>query len=608
MSNGNIFTRLIRGIWRGLDIFRRSIHLLLMLLVFAAIVAAMSQRTPPVPRSAALVLSPAGQIVEQLYGDPIEQAFEEFSGQERPQTSIRELTDALRAAREDDRVKAIFLQLDNIVSADLSKLQVLGKEIEAFRETGRKVIAYGDFYLQAPYYLAAHADEVYMHPSGAVFLDGYGRFRRYYRSAIEKLKIDWHVFRVGEFKSFVEPYLRDDMSDEDRASSRTWLSELWDQYQADVARVRGLESHEVGNYATSLVASLESHSGDLARVALDAGLVDELRTRDQVRTRLMELVGEDEKTHSFKQIGFDQYVASTRKPDSGANKVGIVVASGEILDGDQPPGVVGGDTLARLLRKARHDDSIKAVVLRIDSPGGSKFASEIIQREVQLLREAGKPVVASMGGVAASGGYYIAMDADEIWAAPTTITGSIGIGAYFPTFTRTLDVLGVHVDGVGTTPWSGQFRPDRELSDDAAQLLQLSIEDGYRDFIEGVARGRSLTIAEVNEIARGRVWIGATAKELGLVDNLGGLQGAIESAASHAGLGDDYGVRYIEKELSFRENVALSLVSPVRSVLGVEWRPKGLNRIVSQITDELNRLTRLNDPQHLYYHCLCDIR
>lgn len=609
VRRGNILSRFIRGIWRSLDFFRRFVHLLLMLLVFAVIVGAFSSGSGFVmPGSAALMFSPTGQIVEQPYGDAIEQAFEEFSGVERAQTGMRELLDALKAAQDDDRIKLIALDLSDIISVDLSKLQQLGRELEAFRETGRKIIAYGDYYSQSQYYLAAHADEVYLHPSGVIFLDGFGRFRTYYRDAIEKLKIDWHVFRVGEYKSFVEPYLRDDMSAEDKSSSRVWLDKLWQHYQNDVAKARGMEPAEIGQYSESFVQRLEERGGDLARVALDSGLVDELRTRDQVRQRLIDLVGEDSDSHSFKQVGFREYAASNKKLRGSGDTIAVVMAAGEILDGEQPPGQIGGDTLARLLRQTRHDDSVKAVVLRIDSPGGSKFASEVIQREIQLLRRDGKPVIASMGGVAASGGYFIAMDADEIFATPTTITGSIGIGAYLPTFSRSLDAIGIHVDGVGTTPWSGQFRPDRELSEDAAQVLQLSVEYGYRDFIKGVADARNMAIDQVDSIARGRVWTGEKARELGLIDKIGGLDDAIGAAASHAALGDDYQVRYVEKQLSFRESLALGLATRAKTLLGSQWRQSGINLVVSQIADDLGRLTRLNDPNHLYYHCLCDVR
>ncbi len=602
--------KLFRGAWRGLDVFRRLVHLVLMLAVFVTAVAIFSQGAPVLPGSAALVMAPSGQLTEQPYGDALEQALEQLAGQERPQTDLRDLVDALRAARDDERIKALYLDLDSLLSADLVKLQRLGRELDAFRETGRTIVAYGDYFTQQQYYLAAHADEVYLHPSGVVYLDGYGRFRTYYRSAIDKLRIDWHVFRVGEYKSFVEPYVRDDMSAEDRRSSMEWLSGLWRAYQADVTRARGLDDDVIGRYADEFATRLEAARGDLAVLALEAGLVDELRTRDQVQARMVELAGLDDKRHSFRQVGTGAYVAATREPDTHSSKVGVIVASGEILDGEQPPGLVGGDTLSRLLRQARHDEAIEAVVLRIDSPGGSKFASEIIQREVQLLRQAGKPVIASMSGVAASGGYFIAMDADEIYAAPSTITGSIGIGAYFPTFTRSLDALGIHVDGVGTTPLSGQFRVDRELSEEAASILQLALEDGYRDFIEGVASARNLSVEQVDRIARGRVWIGETAKQLGLVDHLGGLDDAIAAAATHAALGDDYGVTYLRKELSLRESIALEFATKTRGFLGEPGarRPDVVQRMLGHLGAELERLARLNDPQHLYYHCRCDLR
>lgn len=609
VRRGNFITRTIRGIWRGLDFFRRFIHLMIMLAFFALIVGAFSSGSAPImPGSAALMFAPTGQIVEQPYGDAIEQAFEELSGSKRPQTGMRVLIESLQAARDDNRIKVIALDLSDVVSIDLSKLQKLGQELDAFRATGRKIIAYGDYYSQAQYYLAARADEVYLHPSGVIFLDGFGRYKTYYRDAIDKLKIDWHVFRVGEYKSFVEPYLRDDMSPEDKASTLVWLESLWANYQQDVAKARGMTPAEIGAYSARFVQRLENRGGDLAGVALDAGLVDELRTRDQVRQRLIDLVGEDGKSHSFKQVGFREYAAAKSGTKGTGETIAVVMAAGEILNGEQPPGQIGGDTLARLLRQTRQDDSVKAVVLRIDSPGGSKFASEVIQREVQLLRSAGKPVIASMGGVAASGGYYIAMDADEILATPSTITGSIGIGSYLPTFNRSLDALGIHVDGVGTTKWSGQFRPDRELSDEASQVLQLSVEYGYRDFIGGVAAARNMAVDQVDEIARGRVWTGEKALELGLIDKIGDLDDAIKTAASHAALGDNYQVRYVEKTLTFRESLALGMATQARALLGTQWRNSGLNLVVAQISDDLGRLGRLNDPNHLYFHCLCDVR
>lgn len=607
----NVVTRGLRGVWRALDAFRRVVHLLIMLGVFALIVASLTRSAPPLPAKAALVLAPSGVIVEQLSGDPLQQALDEIANARPVETSVRDLADAIRAAADDRRVAAIALDLGDLVGAGLPNLQRLARELEAFRATGRKVVAYGDFFLQPQYYLAAFADEVYLHPSGAVFMQGYGRYRMYMREALEKLRVDGHVFKVGEYKSFLEPYTRDDMSAEDRASSREWLDALWSAYRADVERARGLEAGSIDAYVSFFVNRLEREAGDLARLAVDAGLVDELRTRDQVRNRLIALAGAQPDSDTFMQVGLREYLAPLRAQRRAARGrgVGVIVAAGDILDGEQPPGLIGGDTIAQLLRRARTDDDVQAVVLRVDSGGGSKFASEIIQREVQLLRESGKPVVASMGNVAASGGYWIAMDADEVWAAPTTITGSIGIGAFFPTLQNSLDALGLHVDGVGTTRFSGEFRLDRDLGEEAAQVLQLSVEYGYRDFIAQVARARGLSIERVDAIARGRVWIGQRAQQLGLVDRLGGLDDAIEAAAALAGLGEDYPVRYIEKELGFREMLALQLAGKARALApGVALDLPLLDNLAGRLGADLARLARFNDPGHLYLHCFCEVR
>ncbi len=607
----NVFVRIIRAVWRGLDVFRRAVHLLLMLMVFLVLLAMLSSSAPPVPRGAALILSPSGQIVEQLSGDPFAQAVDElFQSAPPPETSIRDLVDAVEAAVDDERIAAISLNLNNLTGASLPILQRLGRELSAFRETGRKVVAYGDFFLQAQYYIAAHADEVYLHPSGAVFLPGYGRYRLYMREALEKLKVESHVFKVGEYKSFLEPYTRDDMSEEDRASSKEWLDALWQAYRDDVRTARGLDPGAVDSYVSEFVERLRASNGNLARLAVDAGLVDELRTRDQYRTRMKALVGDSSDGNAFKQVSFRNYVTPMRRlaKVGRGDAIGVIVAKGDILDGEHPQGTIGGDTIARLLGQARHSDEIKAVVLRVDSGGGSKFASEIIAREVQLLREAGKPVVASMGAVAASGGYFISMDADEIWALPTTITGSIGIGAHIPTLQDSLDALGLHVDGVGTTQFSGDFRIDRDLGEPAENVLQLSIEYGYRDFVGRVATARGMSFDAVDAVARGRVWIGSTAKSLGLVDRLGDLEDAIVAAAARAGLGDDYAVRYIEKELTFRESLALQLAGQARSIAAHARTPGALDFLTARLQTELVRLARFNDPQHLYYYCYCEVR
>lgn len=608
----SMLARIFRGIWKGLDVFRRVIHLVLMVAIFILLLALLSSGTTPIPKTAALVIAPSGQLVEQLSGDPFEQAIDELMGAApQPETSIHDLLLAIREAKDDSRIKAIALDLNQLTGGGMVNLQQIGRALQSYREGGGKVIAYGDFLLQPHYFIAAHADEVYLHPSGVVFLQGFGRYRMYMREALEKLRVDSHIFKVGEYKSFLEPYTRDDMSQEDREASQQWLDALWQAYLEGVNDARGLEQGTIERYIEDFVGRLRDNGGDLAKLALEAGLVDELRTRDQVRTRLISLAGEDPDTHSFRQVSFRDYLAPLKLLERGhrGDAVGLVVARGDILDGEQPQGTIGGDTLARLLRSARYDDSIKAVVLRVDSGGGSKFASEIVQREVQLMRQQGKPIIASMSNVAASGGYFISMDADEVWAAPTTITGSIGIGAHIPTLQNSLDALGLHVDGIGTTRYSGQFRPDRDLNESAVDILQLSIEHGYRDFVQRVAAAREMSFTAVDEVARGRVWIGSTAQQLNLVDRLGTLEEALDAAAAMAGLDEDYKVRRVEKQLSFRETLALQLAGHVQSVAPVrrqEFTP--LRALLQEFDQQVARITRFNDPQQLYYYCDCSIR
>jgi protease-4 len=559
------------------------------------------------------VLAPEGSIVDQLDGDASSRAWNELVGDGERQTLARDLLAVIDAARDDERIQVMVLKLGGMSGAGFSSLEDIAAAIDGFKAAGKPVIAVGDYYSQNQYYLAAHADEVYLHPQGFVFLPGYGTFHTYYRSAIDKLLVDWNVFKVGEYKSFVEPFLRDDMSPEARENALDWLNGLWTSYQRDVTTARKLEPDTLARYAERLPALLKETGGDLALLAREMGLVTDVWDRGRMEARLAELVGTDERTHTFNQVHSDDYIeavrAAIRQPKSD-NVVGVIVASGDILDGQQPPGTIGADSTSALVRQARNDEHVKAVVLRVDSGGGSAFASEVIGRELERLRESGKPLVTSMGSVAASGGYWISMAADEIWASPESITGSIGIGAYFPTFQRTLDKVGVHVDGVGTTPLAGEFRSDRALGDQAREILQLGIENGYQRFISKVADAREMPIERVEEIARGRVWLGEQAQQLGLVDKLGSLGEAIESAATLAGVQDDYRVEFIERQPSFRQVLAMQLAQRARTWFdGASIGERSpLVEAASRLEDELGRLLRWNDPGGLYYQCLCEVR
>ena len=604
--------RLFSAVWTGVDGFRKLLHLFILLFLFAAFFGAVSGTAPVLPAESALTIRPVGQLVDQLEGDAFDRAVEELTDQAQPQTLVQDVVDALDYAANDARIEVVHLELTGLGGAGLSKLQRIGRAMEEFKQSGKPLIATGDFLSQGAYYLAAHADEIYLHPEGLLIMEGYGRYRTYFSDAIEKLRLDWNIFRVGTHKSFIEPYTRMDMSPEDRENTTTLISQLWDFYAADVERARELDAGSVQSYADGFVEHVKAADGDPALAAVQQGLVDELMTRIEIKELLKTYTAEDE-DGSYRNVGMGDFLAQSRLLDSNrikAENVGVVVASGNIVFGDQPPGVIGAESTSELLRKALRDDSIKAVVFQVDSPGGSAFASDVIANELEALQVAGKPVVVSMSSVAASGGYWISAGADRLFANPSTITGSIGIFGMFPTYQRTAEVLGLGTDGVGTTRWAGQFRPDREMSDDAKALFQLVIDDGYDDFISRVSEYRELDKTEVDSIAQGKVWTGSDALANGLVDELGSLEDAIASAAELAGL-SDYGVKRIETSLSSTEQLLVDLMSVSASV-GIDpavfvARPTTLQKVAGELEEIIEPLTQFNDPKGVYAHCLCEL-
>ncbi|RMF95479.1 MAG: signal peptide peptidase SppA [Gammaproteobacteria bacterium] len=611
--------RALQLVWTILNRLRQLLQLLLLLVLIALIVAVFSREVVRLPDQAALVLAPVGVLVEQLSGDPVDRALAEVQGAAPRETRVQDLVDALEHAAGDERIPVVVLSLGELEGGGLSKLQEVAAAIDRFRESGKPVIAMGDAYTQDQYYLAAHADELYLHEFGAVWLEGFGRYRAYFREALDKLRVDVNVFRVGEYKSFVEPFLRDDMSEEDRRSSERWLRGLWQGWLAGVRAARGLPAGSISSYIDELATRTEAAGGDLATVAKEARLVDRLISRHDFNARMVELVGEAEDGDwPYSAVTQDSYLAAVdgeARPAERERNVGLLVAAGEIVDGDAPPGQIGGDTLARLVRQAIDDERVAALVMRVDSPGGSMFASERVLEELQALRASGKPLVVSMSSVAASGGYYISMSADEIWASPATITGSIGVFSILPTFQRSLEGLGVRIDGVGTTRLSGQVSPARELGPDARRILQASVEDAYRIFTVKVADARDLSVERVESIAGGRVWTGEEALELGLVDRLGGLDQAIASAARLAGLAEgEYGTVEIEAPPGWREELAQLLAVKLQALgawLGIERHGRLsplLRRLSREIDAEWRRLAARNDPRDLYLLCPCDLR
>ncbi|HVO49089.1 MAG TPA: signal peptide peptidase SppA [Steroidobacteraceae bacterium] len=604
----------LHALWRSLDVLRRFLHLIVLLVIFGFVFGAMRVSLPTVPAKAALLLTPEGEIVEQMSGDPLERALQEARGQDKPETLLWDLTDSIRAAARDKRIPVLAIDLDHFDGAGQPTLEELARAIREFRATGRKVVAFGTEFTQDRYYIAAQADEIYLDPLGFVLLDGYGRYRMFFKEALDKIGVDINVFRVGSFKSAVEAYTRTDMSPEDKEESLAYLNALWGSYQSAVARARKLEPEAISNYVNTLSKTVSSARGNAAQVALQAGLITGIKSHQDVEKRLIEMVGEDPSDGSFQAVHGQDYVriahAEKKLHADGKKRIGVIVAAGEILDGDQPPGTIGGDSTARLIRQARLDKDIRAVVLRVDSPGGSVLASEHIYRELQALRAAGKPVIVSMSTLAASGGYYISAPADEIWSSPATLTGSIGIFAIIPTVDKTLGKVGVNVDGVGTTPLASQMRIDRPLGPEARLLLQSQIEHGYEVFLDRVSTGRNKSRDQIDAIAQGRVWAGVDAKRLGLVDGLGSFDDATKSAARRAKL-TEYEVEFMEPELTWAQELVLQLKTrAVRAFLSADSQTRELAHVAARfdpLTREVERLSRLSVPNRVYAYCFCGV-
>ena len=602
------------GLWRGLDGLRKFLHLLLLLIFFGFLIGLAHVSVPNVPAKAALLIEPEGRLVEQMSGDPLERAVQDARGQGRPETLLWDLTDSIRAAAKDRRIPVLAIDLEKFDGGGQPSLEELALAIREFRATGKKVIAYGTELTQDKYYIAAQADEIYVDPMGFVLIDGYDRYRMFFKQALDKLGVDINVFRVGAFKSAVEEYTRTDMSPEDKQESQAYLQAMWTNYQGAMTRVRKLPADALSTYVNTLSRKVSAAAGNAALVALDAGLVTGVKSKQEVEKRVSELVGTDESNASFKSVSEQDYVrvarAQMKLRANGKQRVGIIVASGEILDGDQPTGTIGGDSTARLIRQARLDKDIHAVVLRVDSPGGSVLASEEIYREIRALRAAGKPVVVSMSTYAASGGYYISSPADEIWANPATLTGSIGIFAIIPTVDKTLGKVGVTVDGVGTTPLSGELRIDRPLGEEARSLLQSQISRGYEEFLGRVSTGRNMTRDQVDAIAQGHVWAGVDGKRLGLVDKLGSFDDAVKSAARRAKL-TDYDIEFIEPELTLAQELLLSAKMRTAGLLAKVFGPAhdtgALSQLANPLRREAERLSRFSVRNRLYAYCFCSV-
>jgi len=600
-------------IWWPIAAIRNLVFSVIALFIFFAVVAGMFQQGPTVPDNVALVINPQGVIVEQrTQQDPTDELLNDMFGSgSPPETEMQDVLDALELAADDDRITTVVLHLDNMTGAGPSTLHRIAAAIDDFKDSGKTVYAVGNGYFDPQYILASEANEIIMHPFGAVIIGGYGRYRSFYAQMLENLRVNVNVFRVGTFKSAVEPFLRDDMSPEAREANLGYLNVLWDNYTLDVEQSRNFASGTINQQIENVSQTVSSAGGDFGQAALDNGLVDALMYQDEYRAVIGELVGMDDESGSFNQISLHEYLEAAREDSTGRGpQIAVVTAAGVIVNGEAPAGTAGGVTVAGHIADARTNPDVSAIVLRVDSPGGSAFASEQIRRELVVAREQGLPVVVSMGDLAASGGYWISTASDEIWAAPTTITGSIGIFGMVPTFEGTLDWAGIHRDGVGTTPLSSGFDVRQEINPVIADLIQQGIEDGYEKFINRVMEARGMTFEQVDAIAQGRVWAGATALDLGLVDQLGNLEDAIASAAAMAELDTYQVVPYEEQPKEIWQQIAENFSSQVMTFFGFERStpiaplPEPLAAELRRTWGDLRLLTQLNDPNHAYVICL----
>lgn len=557
--------RLLRGFWKLLVGIKDGLVLLLMLLFFGALFAALSVRpNPSVPSSGALLVDLDGTLVEQPHDtNPLSLVSGGTPGTR--EYRLRDLVRGLDAAAKDERVKAVVLDLDGFLGGGEATIAAAAKAVDRVRASGKPVLAFATGYTDETYLLAAHASEVWLNPFGAVLLTGPGGSQLYYKGLLDKLGVTAKIYRVGEFKSAVEPFIRTDQSPEAREANQALANALWGSWLADVHRVR--PRARIATYIADPEAAIAAGGGDIARAALAAGLVDRVGDRIAFGRRVAEIAGPGEKKEAggFRTIPLANWIAA-HPEKSGGEPIGVLTVAGLIVDGEAPPGTAGGDTIAKLLLDELAKGRIKALVVRVDSPGGSVTASERIRSAIAQAKAKGLPVVVSMGSTAASGGYWVTTPADRIIAELSTITGSIGVFGIIPTFEGTLRKAGLSADGVKTTPLSGQPDVLRGTTPEFDRLVQLGIEDVYRRFTGLVAQSRRLPVARVDQIGQGRVWAGTSARRIGLVDRFGSLDDAIAEAARLARL-DPARVRpiFIEREPNPWKKAVTDLLMPQRS-------------------------------------------
>ncbi|HGB9657308.1 TPA: signal peptide peptidase SppA [Escherichia coli] len=597
--------------WRLLNFVREMVlNLFFIFLVLVGVgiwMQVSSSDTKETAGRGALLLDISGVIVDKPDSS---QRFSKLSRQllgassdRLQENSLFDIVNTIRQAKDDRNITGIVMDLKDFAGGDQPSMQYIGKALKEFRDSGKPVYAVGENYSQGQYYLASFANKIWLSPQGVVDLHGFATNGLYYKSLLDKLKVSTHVFRVGTYKSAVEPFIRDDMSPAAREADSRWIGELWQNYLNTVAANRQIPAQQVFPGAQGLLEGLTKTGGDTAKYALENKLVDALASSAEIEKALTKEFGWSKTDKNYRAISYYDYALKT--PADTGDSIGVVFANGAIMDGEETQGNVGGDTTAAQIRDARLDPKVKAIVLRVNSPGGSVTASEVIRAELAAAQAAGKPVVVSMGGMAASGGYWISTPANYIVANPSTLTGSIGIFGVITTVENSLDSIGVHTDGVSTSPLA-DVSITKALPPEAQQMMQLSIENGYKRFITLVADARHSTPEQIDKIAQGHVWTGQDAKANGLVDSLGDFDDAVAKAAELAKV-KQWHLEYYVDEPTFFDKVMDNMSGSVRAMLPDTFQamlPAPLASVASTVKSESDKLAAFNDPQNRYAFCL----
>lgn len=615
----NLIATCFKFSWRLLNFIRRFVTsficLFLIFIAASSYFAYNSEKKSTSQYHGALLIDLQGVIVDQVsIPNPLGKMSRELLGsssKRMQENSLFDIVNIIRRATYDDKITGIVLQLDNLIGSDQPSLQYIGKALIEFKQAGKPIYAVGNGYNQSQYYLASFANNIYMSQQGHVGIYGFSTNKLFYKTLLDNLKVNSHIFRVGTYKSAVEPFIRDNMSPEAREADKVWIGSLWQHYLSTVAQNRQMTPENIFPGADKLIEEMKSVNGDSAQYAVKQKLIDHIFTGAVMEKEFSKKFGWNDKEQHFNYISIYDYaneqpqqnqLMRQKQSDEQAGNIAVIIAQGAIIDGPQEPGMVGSETMVAQIRKARLNLDIKAIVLRVNSPGGSVTASEAIRNELVAVREANKPIVVSMGGMAASGGYWISTPANYIFASPTTLTGSIGIFGVINTFEKSLDTIGVYTDGVSTTPLA-DISATKGINKQFSDMMQITIENGYNTFLKYVAQARHKTPAEIDKITQGRVWVGSDALQNGLVDKLGDFDDAVNKAAELAKITTP-SLDWMQTERSFIDQLIFELTSSAEAMMPNTLQLLLPQKMASNLQQQIKFYQHMNDPQNRYAFCL----